>query len=227
MNKHFYKGIKEDTSSRIIYVTDPNKFDITKVNKGILSFHANWSGHSIIHGNSILKLIDRSEVKDFYIYVFDIDLILQEKQLELIAAKCHGYFESVWVENGKIEFNYRDTNRAQELAKFIEFLNEKLKITSSSEDKLKKEKNSSSKAPIPNQKDHVELKEVETSNDNLVTSYEKEFFTIFEYYEQGLLTKKELFSQVVYLNQMFYIEQGNLQTKNYFIGGTAKDLTKE
>ena len=79
-----------------------------------------------MHGKSILNLIDNSKSKDFEIYIIDIDTISPEKQTELIGTVCHGYFESVWIENGKIEFNYRDNNRATELHKFKDYLNRKI-----------------------------------------------------------------------------------------------------
>lgn len=63
--------------------------------------------------------------------MYPIKLILglpffAEKQIDLIGAVFIGYFESVWIENENVEFNYRDNNRATEFARFKDYLNEKL-----------------------------------------------------------------------------------------------------
>ncbi len=126
MIDQLYKGISDETFSRINQIDKVDEFDLTQVERGILSIHALWSGQSIVHGKSILNLIDNSESKDFDINIIDIDTLSPEKQIELMGTVCHGYFESVWIENGKIEFNYRDNNRATELAKFKDYLNEKI-----------------------------------------------------------------------------------------------------
>ena len=126
MIDQLYKDLGAETIARIVEIDNVEEFDISSVKKGILSIHAKWSGQSIMHGKSILNLIDDSDEKDFEINIIDIDSISSEKQLELIGAKCHGYFESVWIENGKIDFNYRDNNRATELSKFKEYLSNKI-----------------------------------------------------------------------------------------------------
>lgn len=126
MTDQLYKEISQATVERINQIDKIDEFDLTQVHRGILSIHAHWSGHSILHGKSILKLIDNSETKDFEIKIIDIDLISPEKQIELMGTVCHGYFESVWIEKGKVEYNYRDNNQTSELAKFKDYLNEKL-----------------------------------------------------------------------------------------------------
>jgi len=126
MTDQLYRDISDDTLSRINQIERIDEFDLTKVERGILSIHARWSGQSIMHGKSILNLIDNSQSKDFEINIIDIDVLDPEKQIELIGTLCHGYFESVWIENGKIEFNYRDNNRATEFASFKDYLNEKI-----------------------------------------------------------------------------------------------------
>ena len=74
-----------------------------------------------------MDLIENSIDKDFEIIIVDnVDFISREKQIELIGSVCHGYFESIWIENGKVEFIYKDNNQATELPKFRDFLDKKL-----------------------------------------------------------------------------------------------------
>ena len=126
MTDQLYRDISDVTLSRINQIEKIDEFDLTKVERGILAIHARWRGQSIMHGKSILNLIDSSESNDFEINIIDIDALGPEKQIELIGTLCHGYFESVWIENGKIEFNYRDNSGATELATFKDYLNEKI-----------------------------------------------------------------------------------------------------
>lgn len=126
MTDQLYEHLSKETFLRINQIDKVDEFDLTKIEKGIISIHANWSGQSIMHGKSILNLIDKSESKDFEINIIDLETITPEKQISLIGTVSQGYFESVWVENGKIEFNYRDNNRATELNKFKEYLSKKI-----------------------------------------------------------------------------------------------------
>jgi len=126
MNNQLFKDISDDTLSRINQIKKIDEFDLTKVERGILSIHSPWSTQSIINGKSILNLIDDSASKDFEINIIDSDLLNSKKQIDLIDSVCHGYFESVWIENGKIEFTYCDNNRTTELVVFKEYLNNKI-----------------------------------------------------------------------------------------------------
>ncbi|MDY8134461.1 hypothetical protein [Aquimarina sp. 2201CG5-10] len=126
MIDQLFQDISEDIYLRINQIDNIDKFDLTKVEKGILSIHARWSEQSVIHGKSILRLINNSEIKDFEIIIIDIDRISSQKQIELIGTVSQGYFESVWIENGRIEFNYRDNKKSIELIKFKNYLNEKI-----------------------------------------------------------------------------------------------------
>lgn len=126
MTDQLYRNISPETLSRINQMEKVDDFNLTQVDRGILSIHAKWSIHSIMHGKSILNLIDNSISKDFEIIIIDIDTLSPGKQIELFGTICHGYYESVWIENGKIEFNYRDNNQVTELDKFKAYLNEKI-----------------------------------------------------------------------------------------------------
>lgn len=126
MKDQLFKNITEETLSRINIIEQLDDFDIMDVRKGMLSIYAKWSGPSTLNGNSILKLLNDSESKNFEIIIVDIDSARPEKQKEIIGTVCNGYFESVWIENGKIEFIYCDNNDSTELPKFKNFLIENL-----------------------------------------------------------------------------------------------------
>lgn len=130
MTDQLYRDLSDETLSKINQIDKLDEFELNQIERGILSIHARWSGQSIIHGKSILKLINSSEAKDFEINIIDIDLLSPQKQIELIGTVCRGYFESVWIEDGKIEFNYRDNNQSTELASFREYLNGKINNSS-------------------------------------------------------------------------------------------------
>jgi hypothetical protein len=128
MTDQLYQCLSKRITARIKQIDKVDEFDLTKIDRGILSIHASWSGQSIMYGKSILSLIDNSRSTDFEIHIIDIDTISPEKQIELFGSVCHGYFESFWIENGKIEFIYRDNNKGTELGKFMNYLNEKLNL---------------------------------------------------------------------------------------------------
>lgn len=124
MNHQLFEDI--NNINRIRKIDKIDEFDMTQVKKGILSIHAYWSKYSVMYGKSILNLIDNSKSNDFEIIIIDIDSISTKKQIEFIGNVCHGYFESVWIENGKIKFNYQDNNQMTELYKFKDYLKEKI-----------------------------------------------------------------------------------------------------
>ncbi len=62
-----------------------------------------------------------------------------------------------------------------------------------------------------------------------ITSYKGQLIHIHENYNQGLITKEELISQVIDLNITFCREQGkwnHILKPNYFMGGIAMDIVK-
>jgi len=126
MYEELYQGVNKNTILRIQWLEQPNTFDLTNINKGLISVHARWSGYSWANGNFILKLLNKATAEGFNIYLIDIEKIDSDKQKELFGDISHGYFETVWIENGKIEYQYRDNNKNTELAKFKDFLQKKI-----------------------------------------------------------------------------------------------------
>jgi len=127
MTNSIYAKLSTETLSRIRKIDNISEFQLNDIRKGIISFHANWSGQSILNGRSILGLINDSLPSDFEIIVINIDSISQEKQFDLLGFVSHGYFESAWVENGNIEFLYNVRRNENELKRFKLFLNSKVK----------------------------------------------------------------------------------------------------
>jgi|GEM_PF-1813448 len=126
MTDQLYSTISDKTLLRIKLIEKANEFNLEQVSRGIISIHARWSGQSIMFGRSILNLIDTCESTDFEINIIDIDTISPEKQIELMGHVCNGFFESVWVENGKIVLNSRNSKGIVELRKFKDNLSEKI-----------------------------------------------------------------------------------------------------
>lgn len=121
-----HRELSADTVLRINQIDEVEEFELIQIERGLLAIHASWSGYSAMYGKAILNLLDKAETKNFEIAIIDIDSISPEKQTELLGFVCHGYFESIWIENGKIERSYRDNNQATELPKFINFLSKKV-----------------------------------------------------------------------------------------------------
>lgn len=104
---------------------DINLLEVNKLCKAFISRHAPWSAYSIENKKVISELLREADSKDFAIYEFDIDSVSQEKQIELFGQPCQGYYESLWIESGKIEYVYLDNNLRTELEKFILYLKQK------------------------------------------------------------------------------------------------------
>ena len=88
MIDQLYKGISDETFSRINQIDKADEFDVTQVERGILSIHARWSGQSIVYGKSILNLIDNSESQDFDIKILRYPIsnfFLDSNQLSIHA----------------------------------------------------------------------------------------------------------------------------------------------
>ncbi len=122
MYQQLVQGLGTEMVSKIHFVAPIDDFDWTKIDRGMISCHASWSGYSLLFGKAILNSIEKYELEGFQIYLIDIDRFSTVQQIELFGNVCQGYFETVWIENGLIEFTYQDNNMATETMEFKNFL---------------------------------------------------------------------------------------------------------
>ncbi|BDD06501.1 hypothetical protein [Aureibacter tunicatorum] len=116
----------EGTRYQSLRIQTEKEFDISKIEKGLISIHANWSGQSIINGKHILDTIQKSDFKNVEIHILDIDIMSLQDQIELIGDICHGYFESIWIERGEVDFVFKDNHSNTGLQDFVLYLKSKL-----------------------------------------------------------------------------------------------------
>ena len=120
------EGINDDTLRRIIPVDIPKNFHISDIDCAIVSIHARWSGYSVMEGKMILKLLEESDNQKIPIYIIDIDHFPGEMQKEKLGFISHGYFESVFVENGEIIRDWPKQSITENQIRFREYLKKKL-----------------------------------------------------------------------------------------------------
>ena len=119
MTEELFVDIPDETLSKIVWIENVKEFDSSKIENGIISIHSKWSGHSILNGKLILKCIENIKNPDFKIFLIDNETINNEESLKTIGMISHGYFESVWIEKGKIKFGFKGNQNSDELNDFL------------------------------------------------------------------------------------------------------------
>jgi hypothetical protein len=128
MNEEILETLKSNIRSKVYKIKNIDECSFENIEKGILSVHAPWSGHSNIYGKSVLSFLNKFEEIKFKIYIIEIDNISLESQFYLFGSACHGYFESLWIEKGKTIFCYKDDNKASKHPDFLTFLGNQLEL---------------------------------------------------------------------------------------------------
>ncbi len=126
LNNVLFNNLGAETLNRVHIIPDIQRFDLTSIRKGLLCVHAQWSGQSHMHGRQVLSVLDRHQLSDVEIHLVDIDQFPSRHQENLMGNLCHGYFESVWIEEFEIQYAYFDNSQGTELEGFLHFLWSKL-----------------------------------------------------------------------------------------------------
>lgn len=121
-----HQDISKETFRKVQRLEKIHEVNIEQIQLGLLSVHASWSAYSILHGKKILNLIDQLKPKLLEVIVIDIDLLKKKEQIQYFGQQCQGYFESVWIENGKVIYKYMDNNISTEINSFLGFINDNL-----------------------------------------------------------------------------------------------------
>jgi hypothetical protein len=120
-----FENISEFTLSKIRRVNNIDEINIPSLQKALIAVHSSWSSYSVLNGKSLLTDVATFKSLDFEIILIDIDSINLVMQQELFGQHCQGYFESVWVEQGKVIYTYFDNSKTTELSKFKNFISNK------------------------------------------------------------------------------------------------------
>lgn len=126
MTEELFADIPDETFSKIVWIENLEEFDSSKIDIGLISIHSKWSGHSILNGKLILKCIENMKNPDFKIFLIDNETINNEESIETIGMIPHGYFESVWIEKGEIQFSFKGNPKSDELNNFLKKLEQKV-----------------------------------------------------------------------------------------------------
>lgn len=100
-------------------------FNYSEIQMAMISNYASWSGYTFAISNTVIKrLSNLLSDKKLTHYILDCDFVTNEIQIELFNTASWGYFESCWVENGKVVSQYK---YKAELEPFIVDIERKLK----------------------------------------------------------------------------------------------------
>ena len=79
--------------------------DFTKIEDGILTVYASWSGQAIINCTQTLQTL-YEENYNGQIIVIDTDCMTPDFQINMFGQVCNGNGEIFIIRNGKISKNY-------------------------------------------------------------------------------------------------------------------------
>lgn len=106
-------------------IQDDKLLNINKLKVGLISGFNVWSAYTFGIGKRVLnELAPEMVKKEVPIYLLDCDFVSHELQKELFDSSSWGYFESCWVEFGKIQKRYKYKH---ELDPFLFFVKNRLK----------------------------------------------------------------------------------------------------
>jgi hypothetical protein len=91
-------------------IQDSEDLRIKEINSAVICVFAVWSGYSHKLSNSILTRINKILKQKTDVIILDLDFTPIDKQKELFGKVTHGYFESAYIQEGRIVSNYTLSN---------------------------------------------------------------------------------------------------------------------